>query len=195
MVTIKYRWYRRKPSQVSDNTFKLQFTRVFKALVLVLWSKLLSIAWLLIALYLLFSSSERQKYYKHIRKAKSQPEKYMSVIIDGMDQHCTSIPQLHPTPKALSYNDQLHTHITGALVHGRGQHAYIDFNEYPHDSNLTINILLNILVRYADSLPPVLYLQLDNTSRENKNRHLFSFLSLLLELNIFKKVMFNTCSF
>ncbi|XP_030841361.1 uncharacterized protein LOC115924008 isoform X2 [Strongylocentrotus purpuratus] len=133
-------------------------------------------------------SSERQKYYKHIRKAKSQPEKYMSVIIDGMDQHCTSIPQLHPTPKALSYNDQLHTHITGALVHGRGQHAYIDFNEYPHDSNLTINILLNILVRYADSLPPVLYLQLDNTSRENKNRHLFSFLSLLLELNIFKKI-------
>lgn len=112
----------------------------------------------------------------------------MSIIIDGMDQHCTAIPQLHPTPKALSYTDQLNTHITGAIVHGRGQHTYIDVKEYPHDSNLTINIILNILIRYTDSLPPTLYLQLDNTARENKNRHVFAFLSLLVELNIFKKV-------
>nr|XP_054753079.1 uncharacterized protein LOC129258865 isoform X1 [Lytechinus pictus] len=133
-------------------------------------------------------SNERQKYYKHIQKAKLHPEKYMSIIIDGMDQHCTAIPQLHPTPKALSHTDQLHTHITGAIVHGRGQHTYIDFKEYPHDSNLTIHVLLNVLIRYADSLPPTLYLQLDNTARENKNRHVFAFLSLLVELKIFKKI-------
>ncbi|XP_030848478.1 uncharacterized protein LOC115927151 [Strongylocentrotus purpuratus] len=112
----------------------------------------------------------------------------MSIIIDGMDQHCTAIPQLHPAPKALSHTDQLNTHITGAIVHGRGQHTYIDVKEYPHDSNLTINIILSILIRYADSLPPTLYLQLDNTARENKNRHVFAFLSLLVELNIFKKI-------
>lgn len=133
-------------------------------------------------------SSERQKYYKHIQKSKTNPEKYMSVIIDGMDQHCTALPQLHPTPKALNHTSQLNTHITGAIVHGRGQHTYIDFKEYPHDSNLTINIILNILIRYKDSPPPTLYLQLDNTARENKNRHVFAFLSLLVELNIFKKI-------
>ena len=37
----------------------------------------------------------------------------MSIIIDGMDQHCTAIPQLHPAPKTLSHTDQLNTHITG----------------------------------------------------------------------------------
>ena len=68
----------------------------------------------------------------------------------------------------------------------------INIKEYPHDSNLTINIILNVLIRYTDSLPPTLYLQLDNTARENKNLHVFSFLSLslslIVELNIFKKM-------
>ncbi|KAL3890985.1 hypothetical protein ACJMK2_003251, partial [Sinanodonta woodiana] len=31
-------------------------------------------------------SAERQKYYKHQTKARSYPSKYLSVIIDGMDQ-------------------------------------------------------------------------------------------------------------
>ena len=143
---------------------------------------------ILIFVFLIFHSNERKKYYKHIRKAKTQPTKYLSIIIDGMDQQCTALPKLQPTPKALNHNDQLNTHITGCIVHGRGQHAFIDFKEYPHDSNLTMNILLQILLQYSSSLPPILYLQLDNTARENKNRHLFAFCSLLIELRIFQKV-------
>ena len=41
--------------------------------------------------------------------------------------------------------------------------------------------------------PQKLYIQLDNTARENKNRCVLSFLALLVEKEIFEKVcrMFN----
>ncbi len=37
-------------------------------------------------------------------------------------------------------------------------------------------------------VPENLYIQMDNTARENKNRYVLAFCALLVELNIFKKV-------
>jgi hypothetical protein len=39
-----------------------------------------------------------------------------------------------------------------------------------------------------DFLPPIFYLQLDNTARENKNKTMIAFMSLLVEQGIFEKV-------
>lgn len=117
----------------------------------------------------------------------------MSIIIDGMDQKSTSLPGFLVTPKSLSSMWKLPTHITGVIVHGRGHHSFIDFKEVPHDSNLTINVLLQTLLKYR-SLPATLYLQLDNCGRENKNRYVLALCCLLVELEIFKKVS-NTFSF
>ena len=82
------------------------------------------------------------------------------------------------------------THVTAAIVHGQGTYAYMDVHSWLHDSNLTINILLDILMR-QEFLPPVLYLQLDNTARENKNQYTLSFLSYLVQMKIFSEVNFN----
>ena len=112
----------------------------------------------------------------------------MSVILDGMDQQTTSIPRLYRSTKATSAAWKLQSHVTGTLVHGRGNHLYVDLKEYPHDSNLTANILLSILHRYADTLPDVLYLQMDNCGRENKNQCILGLCALLVELDVFKKV-------
>ena len=40
----------------------------------------------------------------------------------------------------------------------------------------------------SQSIPKRLYIQLDNTARENKNRCVLSFLSLLVELGVFEEV-------
>lgn len=40
----------------------------------------------------IFCSGERKKYYKHQKKAESNPDKYLSIIIDGMDQSKTHLP-------------------------------------------------------------------------------------------------------
>eukprot|EP00057_Strongylocentrotus_purpuratus_P025222 XP_011679696.1 PREDICTED: uncharacterized protein LOC105445628 [Strongylocentrotus purpuratus] len=97
--------------------------------------------------------AEREKYYKHQKKAKAYPGKYLSVIIDGMDQKSTSIPHFMQEAKSTNGAWKLPTHVTGGIVHGRGQHAFIDLNEFPHDPNLTITVLLRILQKYASNLP------------------------------------------
>ena len=65
-----------------------------------------------------------------------------------------------------------------------------DFLQWSHDCNLTLFALLRTLqeVTLSRSLPSKLLLQMDNWVRENKNKFVFGFLSLLVELNIFSEV-------
>ena len=71
---------------------------------------------------------ERRKYYLHREKAQSQPEKYVTIIIDGMDQNKTNVPALLQETKSTQNLYHLHTHLTGALVHIR--FVYMDNIEH-----------------------------------------------------------------
>lgn len=137
---------------------------------------------------------EQNCYYAHREKARSDPEKYLTIILDGMDQNKTNLPYLVRLPKSLQNLQRLRTHLTGALVHTRSPHgkivyAFFDFLQWPYDSNLNIQVLLEILLDFKEKLPPTLYLQLDNSARENKNRFFFfSFCAILVKRKVFKKV-------
>ena len=61
---------------------------------------------------------------------------------------------------------------------------------WPHDANLMINVLVDVLLK-RDALAPVLYLQLDNTARENKNQYVMAFLAYLIQAGIFSEVVNN----
>jgi hypothetical protein len=74
---------------------------------------------------------------------------------------------------------------------GKIAYAFLDLYEWPHDANLIANIML-LIFNQEKPLPPVLYLQLDNCFRENKNKYMLGFCSLLVEFGIFKKVS-NLC--
>src|SRR5450759_5257841 len=41
---------------------------------------------------------------------------------------------------------------------------------------------------WKGKLPPVLYVQLDNTSRENKNKYTMEYFNMLVQNKIFKKI-------
>ena len=139
---------------------------------------------------------ERHVYHGHRQKARSQPDKYLCIIIDGMDQQKTSLPLLRKAAKSTSSLYRLRTHLTGALLHtctdhGKRAHVFIDLLQWPHDSNLTISILNRVLLNHIavhGHLPQVLYLQMDNTSRENKNRYVLGYCAFLIEARIFQKV-------
>jgi hypothetical protein len=45
-----------------------------------------------------------------------------------------------------------------------------------------------VFTQWSDNLPQVLYLQLDNIGRENKNQIVFGYLSMLVQLRFFQKV-------
>ena len=129
-------------------------------------------------------------------KSRSEPQKYLTIIIDGMEQNKTNVPLICQQTKSTQNLLRLRTHLTGALVHTKAENgkmafAYFDLLQWPHDSNLTITVLLDVLKHVQSklgTLPKILFLQLDNTSRENKNKYVLSFLALLVHLKIFKKV-------
>ena len=139
---------------------------------------------------------ERRVYHHHRQKARSQPEKYMCIIVDGMDQQKTSLPLLRKAAKSTQGLYRVKTHLTGTLVHTRTDHGkdayiFIDILQWPHDSNLTINILNKAMLGHIEAhghLPPVLYLQMDNTCRENKNRYILGYCASLVEARVFRKV-------
>lgn len=87
----------------------------------------------------------------------------------------------------------LQTHIVGVLVHGKGTYCMMDFNQVPHDSNLTLNCMLKalMLVSKDKKLPRKIYIQLDNCSRENKNRFFLGCMAYLVAQNIVEEVVMN----
>lgn len=138
-------------------------------------------------------SLEREKLAKHRKKCFSNPEKYMGIVIDGMDQKKTRLPHWPRPPKSIDESCLIQLHVVGCLVFNGELHSRVFLN-YPNlhnDGNLTITILQRVIVEWEKrpgGLPPVLYLQLDNTSRENKNNLLMTYLHMLLEKKVFKKI-------
>ena len=59
--------------------------------------------------------------------------------------------------------------VTGVIAHGIGHFAFFDIHQWPHGSSLTVTVLHNIL-KLIKEVPKVLYLQMDNCVRDNKNR-------------------------
>lgn len=139
------------------------------------------------------SRQERSKYHLHRYKARKAPTKYLTLIIDGMDNKKTHIPRARRQTKSCQSVIKLRTHLMGAIAHSgpslHGKRAFCCFDlfQYPHDPNLTITVLLEVLKRFRENLPPTLYLQLDNCWKENKNKFVFAFLLLLVETRILDK--------
>lgn len=73
---------------------------------------------------------------------------------------------------------------------GKEIFACLDIYEWPHDPNMTANALICVLNKFNSlhGLAPVLYLQLHNCVRENKNNVILCFLFQLVDLDVFLKV-------
>ena len=87
--------------------------------------------------------------------------------------------------------------LKGVLIHtrearGKKAHAYVDLLQCPHDSYLTMIILLDVIenpCKGEGHISDILYLQLDNCFTENKTKYIFSLCTILVELKIFNKVI------
>lgn len=147
---------------------------------------------------LYFHRRERRVYYLHRYKARKHPSKYLTIIDDAMDQKTTCIPRVRRKTKATCNLATVGTHLVGAIFHsgqspnGKDVLGSFDYYQWPHDPNLSASVLLAMLVRWCEKylLPPVLYLQLDNCVKENKNQYILWLLALLVELKIFEKVKY-----
>ncbi|XP_070550483.1 uncharacterized protein [Ptychodera flava] len=140
--------------------------------------------------------TERAVYHAARERARLEPDELTTIIIDGMDQSKTNIPRFAVKDKDSNTLLQLMTHITGSLHHtntaqGKIPYVLLDLRQFPHDSNLTMNVLLNVLLQKKESLGKCLHAQFDNCYRENKNKFVLCLGSLLVEYAIFEEVFFN----
>ena len=54
-----------------------------------------------------------------------------------------------------------------------------------------MTVIQTVLMCWGHPLAPILYIQLDNTGRENKNATVFGYLSMLVNQGLFRKVKVN----
>ena len=143
------------------------------------------------------AASERRKFRKHWDKAKSlNRDKYMCLIIDGMTQNTTTLPHYRRKAKWIAQH-KYDCHVQGIMVAGRNATMEFAYKNVSGNANMNITTLHNAILQEQNlrseegrPMPEVLYVQMDNVS-SNKGYVLFSYLALLLEKQVFRKVKVN----
>jgi hypothetical protein len=121
---------------------------------------------------------------------------FCKINTTGMDQSKLKYPGITERGDLAKHADNVpQMHLNGLRdAHTGKVFSYFNHDNIAKNSNLVPTLLLLTLVeikKERGSLPPVLYLQLDNTCRENKNKNVFAFLQCLVDRNIFRKIKVN----
>eukprot|EP01103_Thecamoeba_quadrilineata_P015175 TRINITY_DN470_c0_g1_i8.p1 TRINITY_DN470_c0_g1~~TRINITY_DN470_c0_g1_i8.p1 ORF type:complete len:433 (-),score=32.33 TRINITY_DN470_c0_g1_i8:481-1779(-) len=137
----------------------------------------------------LLHRGERLTYHTRRTQAKLNPKEYLSIILDASSGF--HLPHITPIPKSFSHNDRLKISVFGLLDHSNNvQKIYSLLPVWDQGPNITITILLQYLhdLKVQGKLPRTLYLQLDNSGKDNKNRYLIGILALLAHLGWFTTI-------
>jgi hypothetical protein len=135
---------------------------------------------------------ERAAYYRNRLLGDTCPDEYLSMIVDGANQANHAVPHSVEKSHVSDAAWKMHLHLMGVIVHGRGTWAYTCPPHVAQGNNVTIQAIWDTLcdiMKKDGKLPPVLFLQLDNTTKQCKGKFLMAFLGLLVWWGIFKKVI------
>lgn len=139
--------------------------------------------------------NQRRHYWDNRLRAMTMKKRFMSMIIDGMDHTKLGVPHFANWRKPKSLEHVQPVGCTGVKIHGQSSQVYhyMDVHQFPHDPNLTMNVLLHALSCAAEHLPPILLLQLDNCFRENKNYSFMGLIALLVYRQHIAEAQINFC--
>ena len=138
-----------------------------------------------------FVRQERDSYYMRRNGAISAPKSSFSAILDGADQSAFGCPHYWIKDKSSAAAYKLPVYVMGVLVHGETVAAFTYLNNIKHGSNVTIEALHLVLERYIafwGILPPTMYIQLDNTSKQCKNHFIIGYLACLVAWGMTREV-------
>ena len=104
---------------------------------------------------------------------------------------CSS--DLRRLPKDVNDECLVQMHLVGFLAYNGSvkPHVFITYPNLHNDPNLTVTVIQRVLMDWGHPLPPILYIQLDNTARKNKNSSIFGYLSMLVQEGVFREVKVN----
>jgi hypothetical protein len=141
-----------------------------------------------------FVKMQRLSYKLRALEGTMSPLQYLSIIMDGADQSDYCLPYTCNKSHKSDQAWKLKLHLMGVIAHGHGAYVYTCPHNHAQGHNVTIQALFDTLVQLMEDndwakLPEVLYLQLDNTTKQNKGRYLLAFLALLVEAGTFRKII------
>ena len=137
---------------------------------------------------------ERAAYRENQAKASQFPGDYCSIIIDGANQEAFSLPHLPFKIKAESTGYSIKMGLVGLLEHVPGRmrelHLFTMAENLESGANHVIEVLHRWLQKKAakGKLPGTLLIQLDNCSRENKNKFFMAYIEMMVALGVFEEV-------
>lgn len=136
-------------------------------------------------------AKERREYQKKCEYAALYPSRVTSLIVDGADQSGYGLPHFSVNTKATA-GHSLKVKLVGVLEHGARKRLslYTMTAEHETGANHIIEAVHRTLSIKAESQPlqGVLYLQVDNCTRENKNTFLFCYMECLVAWGVFQEV-------
>jgi hypothetical protein len=136
---------------------------------------------------------QKQKHWKHVYKAKRAPALYFCSSHDGMDTYKCTVCHYSMCPKDMSGLCVMCMHVMGVLTHAHSPYAfaYVSPPGVGTGACLGIEVLSRVLIKQKKEngfVPPVWYIQADNTAAEFKNSVSFMWLGLLVQIGLFTKV-------
>ena len=141
--------------------------------------------------HLKFVYDERMYYQKKKDRARLNSANICSVILDGADQTAFGIPHKTTTPKS-QRGHALKVKLVGLLEHKLEPQLllYTMTQEHQTGANHIVEVLHRFInkKRSEGPLPKKLYIQLDNCSRENKNRYVLGYCEYLVAHSVFDSV-------
>ncbi len=136
-------------------------------------------------------TDERQEYKRKRDLAILNPTELLSLIIDGADQTAYGLPHFISHTKSQRGNS-LSIKLVGLLEHASENRLRLltMTEEHQTGANHIVEAIHRFLMdKYISSvLPPKLFIQVDNCTRENKNRFFFSYVECLVRWKVFKEV-------
>lgn len=141
--------------------------------------------------HLEFIYNERLEYKSKVELAKLKPLEYLSIVVDGADQSAYSLPHF-----IFDVKDQrglgIKVHLIGLLHHAQQSilQLYTMTDEHKKGSNHIIEVIHRFVNEKAKAgpLPKKLFIQLDNCSRENKNKFVMSYFDALIRWGVFDEI-------
>lgn len=138
-----------------------------------------------------FIATERQAYKMNQDNAALNASQYMSIAIDGADQSAFGLPHFVTVTKD-TRGHSIKVKLVGIVQHGRQKHISLYTMSENHETgaNHVIECLHRFLNNRNDQfgLSKNLYIQMDNCSRENKNRYTLGYLESLVAWGVFDEI-------
>ncbi len=136
-------------------------------------------------------SDERLEYKRKRDIATLHPSEAWSLIVDGADQKAYGLPHFITSTKS-QRGEALKVKLIGLLEHGLENKLRLltMTEEHKTGANHVIEAVHRFLMdrSISDTPPPKLFIQVDNCTRENKNRYFLSYIECLLMWNVFKEI-------